>query len=278
MKRSKAISYLIITALLWSLGGLFIKIIPWHPLAIAGLRSGIAALVLIIYYKKPIKAISRYQVLGGISYAALVFLFVSANKTTTSANAILLQFTSTIWVAVLSKYILKKAISYFDWLIICLLMMGMVLFFIGDLTFDHTLGNVIAIFSGLAMAMMIVSFKLQANKAAIETILIGNIMVFILALPWTIHIRFTLPSLLAILVLGVFQLGISYIFFSKAIHYVSPLEAIIIPILEPILNPVWVLLFLGESISLNTLVGGMIILSTVSYRSYYLSKKRKEIA
>jgi len=272
MKKSKALIYLIITAVLWSLGGLFIKLIDWHPVAIAGSRSGIAVIVMFIYYKKPIKSMTKPQFLGALSYVALVFLFVSANKLTTSANAILLQFTSTIWIALFSKWFLKKAVTRLDWLIIVNIILGMCLFFMGDLEYGNTIGNILAILSGVAMASMIIFFNLQTTEKPIETTIIGNCLVFLLAIPLIVNISIDLKSIIGILVLGIFQLGISYIFFTKAIHFVSPLEAILIPIIEPILNPVWVLIFTGEKISLYSILGGIVILSAVVIRGILTSK------
>ena len=276
MKKSKALIYLIITAVLWSLGGLFIKLIDWHPVAISGSRSGIAVIVMFLYYRKPIKRISKPQFFGALSYAALVFLFVSANKLTTSANAILLQFTSTIWIALFSKWFLKKVVTKLDWLIITIIIMGMYLFFMGDLEYGSTIGNILAILSGVAMASMIIFFNLQTTEKPIETTIIGNCFVFILALPLIVHISLDLKSIIGILVLGIFQLGISYIFFTNAIHFVSPLEAILIPIIEPILNPVWVLVFTGEKISLYSILGGIIILSAVVIRGILTSKRTEQ--
>ncbi|MBI9011332.1 MAG: DMT family transporter [Clostridiales bacterium] len=276
MKKSKALIYLIVTAMLWSLGGLFIKLIDWHPIAISGTRSGIAVIVMFIYYRKPIKKISNPQFFGALSYAALVFLFVSANKLTTSANAILLQFTSTIWIALFSKWFLKKAVTRLDWLIIMIIIMGMCLFFMGDLEYGNALGNLLAILSGVAMASMIIFFNLQTTEKPIETTIIGNCFVFILALPVIVHISIDLKSIIGILVLGIFQLGISYIFFTKAIRFVSPLEAILIPIIEPILNPVWVLIFTGEKIDLYSILGGIVILSTVVIRGILTSKSSNQ--
>jgi len=215
MKKSKALIYLIITAVLWSLGGLFIKLIDWHPVAIAGSRSGIAVIVMLIYYRKPIKRISKPQFLGALSYVALVFLFVSANKLTTSANAILLQFTSTIWIALFSKWFLKKAVTKLDWIIILIIIMGICLFFMGDLEYGNTTGNILAIFSGIAMASMIIFFNLQTTEKPIETTIIGNCLVFLLAIPLIVNISIDFKSIIGILVLGIFQLGISYIFLQR---------------------------------------------------------------
>ena len=105
-KRNTAIKYMIIASVLWSIGGIFIKLINWNPMAIAGSRSAIAALVMMVYLKKFKFKINKSMLICACSYSLLVILFVSANKLTTSANAILLQFTSPVWVALLSRAIL----------------------------------------------------------------------------------------------------------------------------------------------------------------------------
>ena len=92
--RSKALMYLVITSVLWSIGGIFIKLVDWNPIAIAGTRSGTAAIVMLIYMRKPVKHLDKFKLIGGCSYALLVMLFVTANKLTSSANAIFLQNTA----------------------------------------------------------------------------------------------------------------------------------------------------------------------------------------
>jgi len=272
MNRRKAIVYLIITSILWSIGGLFIKLIDWNPLAIAGARSGIAALVMICYLRKPILALNRNKLLGALCYASLLILFVTANKLTTSANAILLQFTAPVWAALFSWYFLKEKIRISDWATIIAVMLGMTFFFVGDLDGGSTAGNLIAILSGIAMAGMVIFLKLQDSSSSVEMTLLGNIITFIIALPFFFGTVPNLRGILSLLVLGIFQLGISYILYVTAVKYVSSLEAVLIPIIEPLLNPVWVLLVAGESPGGFSLVGGVIVIGSIILRGLYQKK------
>jgi len=275
MSRKRAIVYLVIAAVLWSIGGLFIKLVDWNPMAIAGTRSGIAAIVILVYLRKPIKRLGRYKLLGAFSYAALLILFVTANKLTTSANAILLQFTAPIWVALFSGWFLKEKARISDWATVFAVMMGMILFFIGDLGTGNSIGNFVAVFSGIAMAAMVIFMKMQDEGSPVETALVGNVLTLVVSLPFLFFSSFpSWSSILALLVLGIFQLGISYIFYTIAIKHVSALEAILIPIIEPLLNPIWVLWFTGESPSGYAFLGGVIIIIAIVARNLYQQKKR----
>lgn len=273
--RKKAIIYLVIASVLWSIGGLFIKLVDWNPMAIAGARSGIAALVMLIYLKQPIKVSGKYKLLGSFSYAALLILFVTANKLTTSANAILLQFTAPIWVALFSGWFLKDKTQRSDWITIILVMFGMTLFFIGDLGSGNTIGNIVAVLSGIAMAGMIIFLKLQNEGSPVEMTLIGNIIVFVIGLPFFFKSVPSRESILGLLILGVFQLGISYILYTTSIKYVSAVEAILLPIIEPLLNPIWVFWVTGEAPGSYAILGGMIVIITIIMRGIYQQRKKQ---
>ena len=294
----KAIYYLIATAILWSTSGLFIKLIHWNPMAISATRSGIAALVMLFFLNYPFLSISKSTasknknilsslfskdlfkkrkttLLGAVSYALLGILFVIANKLTTSANAILLQFTAPIWVALFSHWFLKEKIRKSDWVAISISMFGMVLFFFGDLNPGYIIGNLIAISSGVAMAFMVIFLKLEKEGSALEVTLLGNVLTLLIGLPFFFLSTPDLMSLFAILLLGTFQFGISYILYTAAIPHVSALEAILIPIIEPLLNPVWVFLFTKELPGGHAFLGGFIVIGSIFIRSVYQEKKRK---
>lgn len=273
-RRNKALLYLVITAVLWSLGGVLIKLVDWHPVAIAGGRSGIAALVMLLYLRKsPFRGLNKLRLYGAISYAALMILFVTANKLTTSANAILLQFTAPIWIALFSGWFLNEKISKADWIAVIAVFCGMIVFFIGDLNTGNMLGNFIAVLAGVAMAANVMLLKLQKDGSTVEMTLLGNVLTFIVAIPFFFTSVPSRLSILGILLLGVFQLGISYILYSLAVRYVSAIEAILIPILEPLLNPVWVYLGTGESPGKYAVVGGVIVVTAVVARQ--LSEQRR---
>lgn len=270
--RKFAILYLIITSILWSTGGLFIKLVDWNPIAIAGARSGISAIVMFIYLRRPIKHFGKMKLLGACAYASLVIMFVAATKLTTSANAILLQYTAPIWVALFSGWFLKEKPSKADWITIFVVLFGMVLFFIGDIKGGSMLGNFIAVLSGVSMAGSVTFMKLQKDSP-IEMVLLGNIITFIVSVPFFFSSVPNSRSILGLLMLGVFQLGISYILYTMSIKYVSAVEAILIPVLEPLLNPVWVFLFTREAPDAFAIVGGIIVVTAIILRGLYTERK-----
>ncbi|WP_432666437.1 DMT family transporter [Wukongibacter baidiensis] len=273
--RKKAIIYLIITAVLWSIGGLFIKLVDWNPMAIAGARSGIAAAVMLIYLKEPvIRPLSTLKKLGAFAYASLLILFVTANKLTTSANAILLQFTAPIWVALFSRWFLKEKIRKSDWAAIIAVMLGMLLFFVGDLQSGNLIGNFVGVLSGIAMAAFIILLKLQADDSPMDITLVGNIITFVICFPFFFLSVPSINSISGLLILGVFQLGIPYILYTSSIKHVSTVEAVLIPFIEPLLNPVWVFLVTSEAPNGYGFLGGTIVVISLISRGLYQQRKK----
>ncbi len=258
---------------------MLIKLVDWNPVAIAGSRSGVAALVMLLYVRKPKFTKSKAQITGAFFYMLMVILFVVANKLTTAANVILLQYTAPIWVAILAAWILKEKTRKVDWLAIAAVMGGMVLFFLGDLGGGALLGNLISIVSGVLLALTVIFLRLQKDGSQIEMTLLGNLLTFLVSLPFIFQSVPDTRSIVGIVILGVFQLGISYTLFSIAVRHVTALEAILIPVIEPILNPIWVFLATGERPGGLALVGGLIVVVAVTLRSYYISTlgKVKEI-
>jgi drug/metabolite transporter (DMT)-like permease len=272
--KSTAIIFLLCTAILWSTGGFLIKFIEWHPIAIAGGRSIIAALIMWVYVKKPKFTWSNIQIMGAVAYAFTVILFVIANKLTTAANTILLQYTGPIYVALFSYWFLKEKITSIDWITILTVILGMTLFFIEKLSPDGILGNFIAILAGIAFAWLALCLRKQKDESPLESLILGNILTAIIGLPFIIDSGIpSQQSMIALFVLGIFQLGIPYILYSKAVKYVSALDAVLIPILEPILNPLWVFLLLGESIGMWPMIGGAIIIVAITTRSILYKTK-----
>jgi len=276
--RLKAILYLVLAAVLWSSGGILIKLVDWNPVAIAGTRSGIAAIVMMAYLRKPIK-VNKQKAVGALFYSTTVILFVIANKMTTAANTILLQYSAPVWVALMSGWILKERVRKLDWAAIAAVMIGMVLFFIGDLEVGQMLGNVIAVFAGVSLAGLVVSLKLVKEGSPVEVPLLGNILTLLVALPFMIGQVPDARSIVGLVLLGVFQLGISYILFAEASKHVSAVEAILIPVIEPLLNPIWVFLFAGEAPGPFALVGGLVVVTAVVIRSLMVAKvdSKKEL-
>lgn len=262
--RTKAVFLLIATAILWSFGGLLVKLITWNPIAIAGMRSAIAALLMLTVIKKPHFTWSFTQIGGAIAYAITVILFVMANKLTTAANAILLQYTAPVYVAIFSAWFLKERTKLIDWITIFFVLGGMVLFFIDDLSMGNLYGNVLAVISGVSFAFTAILLRKQKAASPMESVLLGNIVTAIIGVPFMFQSMPDTSSWIGLILLGVFQLGFSYIFYSAAIKHVTALEAILIPVLEPVLNPLWVLLVIGEVPGVWSLIGGFIVLASVT--------------
>jgi len=275
--RYKAIVFLALSAILWSFGGLFIKLVSWNPMAIAGLRSFIAVLVLLAYVRHPRFTWSFPQMGGAIAYAVTVTLFVLATKLTTAANAILLQYTAPIYVALLGAWFLGERAEWFDWIIILILIGGIALFFLDHLTVGNLLGNGFAILSGISFACLVLFLRKQKNESPIGSIILGNLLTSLVGLPFMFESMPGALSWAGLLFLGVVQLGLSYVLYSEAIKHSTALEAILIPGIEPVLNPIWVFLILGEVPGKWALVGGAIVFVSVTTRSV-IAALRKDIS
>ncbi len=213
-KHYRAVALVFVAAVMWSTGGLFIKSIDWNPLAIAGGRSLVAALFMLVVVGKPRLTRSRALWIGAVAYAATVIGFVLANKLTTSANAILLQFSAPIYVALLGAWLLGERVTRRDWIAIFLSLGGMALFFLDRLSTGSLLGNIIAIISGVTLAALVVALRIQKDSRPEYTILLGNALTALIGLPFMLQ---GAPGDLGwggIAVMGVFQLALPYLFFS----------------------------------------------------------------
>lgn len=269
----KAKGLLLATAVLWSSGGILIKLVNWNPVAIAGMRSAIAAVLLLIIIKKPKWSWSKPRVGSIIAYLSTVILFVMANKSTTAANAILLQYTAPVYIAILSKFFLNEKTEKMDWFFISIIICGMVLFFIDDIGGGTLKGNILAILSGVSFAFNVIFMRKQKDGSPIEGIFWGNVFTAIIGIPFMFRSYPDARSWTGLLLLGVFQIGMSYFLYAKAIKNVTALEAVLIPVIEPILNPLWVFLFLGEIPGKWSLVGGVIVLMAVTGKALYTTIK-----
>lgn len=270
--RIKAILYIVIAATMLSTGGIIIKFIDLPPMTIAGGRAIFSAAVVWLYVRKPKFTFSKAQVSGALCYSTMITAFVVANKLTTAANAIILQFTAPIWVAILSVWILKERIRWYDTVAIFSVAVGMVLFFLDDMSGGNWAGNMVAIGSGVALAGVTISLRFQKDEKPVETTLLGHLITAVVGIPFLIGLSYSTGDLIGLFVLGTFQVGIAYIFYSLAVKHLTALEAILIMFLEPILNPIWVFLITGERPGPISLIGGVIVLGTVIARSLLANK------
>jgi drug/metabolite transporter (DMT)-like permease len=264
--RYKAIGFLIATAVLWSSGGLLIKWVSWNPIAIAGARSAIAALFLLVVFRRPHITWSPIQVSGAIAYTVTVISFVVATKLTTAANAILLQYTAPIYIALFGAWFLGERATRLDWIAILVVIGGMVLFFLDDLTIGGFWGNVCALSSGVTFAGFVLLMRKQKSDSPLESVLLGNILTALIGVPFMFRATPSASSWVGLVLLGVFQMGLSYALYSMAIKHVTAVEAILIQTVEAVLNPVWVFLLMGETPGPWAFLGGFIVLVSVTVR------------
>ena len=263
---------LLAAAILWSLGGVLIKSIDLPPAAIARARSLIATVVITLAMPGVLRKVSWKTVPGAIAYSATVFLFVVATKLTTAANAIFLQYTAPIYIAIISPWFLGERTKWHDWVLVLLALSGVGLFFLDQLSLQGFSGVIAALASGFAFAWLTVLMRRQKAGSPEAVVLLGNVVTFLVALPWMFPILGIEQNGPRLLVLGIVQLTIPYLLYSLAIRHVRALDASIISIIEPILNPIWVMLVTNEHPAFWSIVGGSIVLATSFTRSFLASR------
>ena len=266
---------LLLAAVLWSLGGVLIKSIDWHPMAIAGGRSAIAIPVMLAFVGWPRFTFSRAQIGGAVAYAGTVILFVFATRMTTAANAIFLQYTAPIYVAIIGRWYLGERALRIDWLVIAVALGGIALFFFDRLTVSGFWGNIVALASGVCFAGVALFLRKEKAGSPVMSIILGNIMVALAGLPFMWQSSLGSGGGWRLLLLGVLQLGLPYVLYAIAIKHVTALEATLIPLLEPVLNPTWVMLALGERPGYWAIVGAALVLTAVLGRSVLMMNGRR---
>ena len=262
---------MLLATVLLSTGGVLVKWIPGHPLAISGLRSIIAIPILLAFLRKPNFTWSLPQLGAALAYAGVVIGFVVATKLTTAANAVILQYTAPIYVVILGRWMLDEETSWVDWLTIALVFGGLGLFFLDRVTLTGMTGNLIAVGSGISFAFLLIFLRKQKHGSPVESIILGNIVTALVGIPFLVIAFPDRSGWLGILILGVFQLGLGYVVYTRVIRKVSALEAVLIKGIEPILNPLFVYFLIGEKPGPWALVGAAIVFAGVTARSVFSS-------
>jgi drug/metabolite transporter (DMT)-like permease len=257
-------------ALLWSSGGLFIKIAPMPALAIAFGRALVTS-VFYLFVIRPKMAGARWTTAA--AYAGTIITFVMATKLTTAANAIFLQYTGPAYVLLLSPWLLKEKLRRIDLACVGLSLAGMSLFFVGKVEEGQVAGNLLAAASGVFFALAVVLLRRDASRGAADALpsmMLGNVLAAALTLPFAARAlpSLTLAGVLVLLYLGVVQVGIAYVLFARGLKRVPAAEASLISMLEPVLNPVWVMLGTGETPGRWALAGGAVVVASVVLRAF----------
>lgn len=270
MSHKKAIFLTVIVAVLWSLAGLNIKMIDWPPYAIAGGRSLIACFLLYPVLKKSgSMKIDKYVVGGALCYASFNYCFNISTKLASSAIAIMMQYTAPIYVAVLAWIFLKEKITKADIVSLLVVFAGMILFFMDGGASGSTLGKVIAVFNGITFAGNSIFLRLQKNGNPVMSVFLGNVISGIIGIPFMISAGVPNGKSMVFLLIAGFLCAFTYALYAKASTGLSALETVLLPILDPVLNPVWVFIFLGEVPGKMAIIGAVIVLGAVFVRSIY---------
>ena len=267
-----------LAAVLYSIGGLCIKVIPWGGMAINGARTAIALFVVGGYLKWARHKL-RFSVsvfIGALSVCGTNILFSLANKLTTAANAIVLQFTAPIFVLLISILFFRKRPSRLDMAACALVLGGVALFFVDSLSAGGMLGNVLALVSGVSYAGVFLMNALPGSDP-ISSVFWGQVVSAAVGLPFVVkENNFTAPTMTALFVLGVFQVGAAYILLTEGLKTTPPVTASLISGIEPVLNPILVAVFYHELVGPLSLAGAVIVVGGVVGYNVLLARQPAE--
>jgi DME family drug/metabolite transporter len=278
-EHNKGILAVFLTAILWSSGGLFIKLISLNAMQLSFFRCLIAAIVFALLFRKKLLVVNGFTFINAIFYAIVLSTFVIATKTTTAANAIFLQSTAPIYVLIFEPIINKTKQERINIITIAVCFIGMIFFFLGEISPGHLEGNLVALLSGITFAAFFLGMRKNGNEFQQSSIFYGNILVSLICIPFLFDMKpLSLDDIWMVSFLGVFQIAFAYALFSYGLKRILAVEASIISMFEPVLNPVWVLIGYGEMPSFFAAIGGGIIIVAVFIKTLVTSSdfvKRK---
>ncbi|MPM43567.1 hypothetical protein SDC9_90244 [bioreactor metagenome] len=279
-KERIAMARMAICAMMWSIAGIFIKQIDWNPFVIAGYRSLLGAGVLFVYMRATGQRlrISRNALINMVFMAGTFLAFISANKLTTAANAIVLQFTAPIFILLYAALFQRKPMAARDYVAVVCTFGGIAIFFMGGLKAGNLAGNAVAVLSGVLFAGIFLSVGGAKPEEKMSGMLLGHLLTAAVGIPVSLlqPITPTPRAVVSLVILGIVQLGIPYILLGLASDSCPPLACCLIGALEPLLNPVWVFLFDGERPGVASLLGGVIVIASVTVHSILRDRSAAE--
>ena len=274
---AKGALFVFLSAVCFSIGGLFMKYVPWNGLAINSARNIFSVLVLALFFRlsRHRLRINRTVLIGALAITGTNILYCIANKLTTAGNTIILQFTAPIWVMIFTSLLFKKRPTRLDIIAAVFVFGGVICFFVDSLSSGHTLGDVLALLSGVFYSGV---FMLNSNEDSdsLSSVLLGMMLNVLTGLPFLIAekpLAAEAKVWAAILVLGIVQLGLAYVFLTKGLERTPAVPASLISGIEPVLNPLLVAIFYGEMLTPLSLVGAAIVF--ISVLSYNLIRLRR---
>ena len=270
-EQRRGILYIVVAALLWSTGGIGIKAVADSALKVTFYRSLFAAIALMLFLGRRVRG-RRWRstpafIASVISYGACLTSFVVATKWTTAANAIFLQYAGVIWVLLFSPIVVREPMRARDVVAIVAAMSGMALFFVGRFETRSMAGNAMALVSSVFFAALILSLR-REQPAAQAAVTWGNLVCAAAVLPFVAHdLALTPRSFFVLAFLGIFQIALAYFFFVKGLEHVTATQASLTGMLEPVSNPIWVFLFLGERPSIYAIGGAAVVLAAIGWHT-----------
>ena len=269
-------------AFLWSTSGLFIKFVDWNPVVISGARSLVACVFLGIVgliFPDMGKVKNKPGPLwaGAFAYAFTMITFVTANKLTSSANVIMLQYSAPVWAALLGWLLVKEKPRWEHWAALVMVALGLLLFFRDGISGGGLLGDCIALLSGIFFGLHSVILRMMKSGNPRKSMHLAYAVNIIISVPFLVMNAPapSAPAILALLFMGTIQIGCASIFFSYGIKRISAIQAMLTATIEPVLNPLWVFIVIGEKPSSSALAGGSIIIVSVLLSSL-VSKRRED--
>lgn len=275
-QRRRGTRFVFFAALLYSIGGLCIKLIPWNAMSINSARNMVALVVVGGYMllSRHRLRMSRWIALGALSVCGTTVLYSLSNKLTTSANAIVLQFTAPIFVILLNAVFWRKRPGKLDLAACAVVVSGVVCFFLDGLAMGGMLGNALALLSGLCYAGVFLLNDLP-DADPVCSVFWAEVISIIIGLPFLARETcFTTTAIVSVVVLGAFQVGLGYVMMCIGLRTTPAVTAALITGIEPILNPIWVAVFYGERVGPLALVGAVIVVAGVV--GYNVLKSRRE--
>lgn len=278
---TNAILLTVAAAILWSTGGLFVKLLSLDAFTILFYRSFYAAVLFLIIFRKQLVKVNRQTFVSVLFYAPLLICFVSATKLTTAANAIFLQYTAPAFILILEPFFARTKLLKINVITVVLTFLGMVLFFFDDFSSpDNMLGILLALAGGIVLTGLLISQKLNHPDYQPGAVFWGNMLVCLITLPWAMQNPWPdIQQNTYLMILGFGQLGLGFALFVYGQKHLPAIESSLISMLEPVLNPVWVVIGYGEIPGFFAITGGLIIVITLIFRILYIRKtKVKESA
>ena len=275
-KENRGLFYVLLGAIAFSLGGLFVKLIPWAPVSTNAGRCIFSSLIIFLYirFSGHRIIINRTVILGAIFVAAMVLCYVASMKMTSAANAIVLEYTAPVLIVLFEAVLFHKKPEKLDLTVCFIVFFGIVLVVSGASASSSLLGDGIALLSGVFYALTIMLNDFEGGDS-LSSVLLGHMMTVIIGLPFILkETDFSMNTLLLVAALGIFQAGAGYTLLTVGLRHCDALSGSLVASIEPVLNPILVAVFYGEYVSWRAIIGAVIVISTICIYNVIRTKKK----